>query len=138
MSETPAYTEYHPRWYRTRLSTYWWLRRGPYLKFILRELSSVFVALWVVITLLQIRRVIQGPEAYAQLQAWLRRPPVILLNAVSLAFVLFHTVTWFKAAPQAMAVRVKGQRVPAFLVLAGNYLVWLAASGVVAYFILRS
>ena len=27
----PAYTEYHPRWYRPRMSTCWWLERRSYL-----------------------------------------------------------------------------------------------------------
>ena len=26
-----AYTEYHPRWYRRRVSTWWWLARWSYL-----------------------------------------------------------------------------------------------------------
>ena len=36
MSGKPAYTEYHPRWYRPHVSTYWWLHRRSYLLFILR------------------------------------------------------------------------------------------------------
>ena len=55
MSEQRLYTGYHPRWYRERVSTYWWLWHWRYLKFVLREISSVFVALFVVITLLQVR-----------------------------------------------------------------------------------
>ena len=51
MSDRPAYVEYHPRWHRTRMSTWWWLHRGPYRAFILRELSSLFVA-WSVVFLL--------------------------------------------------------------------------------------
>ena len=46
MSGQPAYTAYHPRWIRTRASTYWWLRRGSYLAFILRELSSIFLVVF--------------------------------------------------------------------------------------------
>ena len=130
---TPAYTEYHPKWYRARISTYWWLGRWPYLRFILRELSSVFVAIWVVMTLLQIRGVIRGSQAFAEFQSWLRAPLAVTLSAVSFVFVLFHTMTWFQAAPQAMAVRIKGKRIPDVLVVAANYLVWLALSGFVAW-----
>src|SRR5438132_766531 len=57
MSDTrpsDRYTEYHPRWYRTRVSTWWWLARWPYLKFILREISSVFVA-WFVVVVQRVR-----------------------------------------------------------------------------------
>ncbi len=136
MREAPAYTEYHPKWYRARISTYWWLGRWPYLRFILREFSSIFVAIWAVMTLLQIGGLIQGPEAYAKFQAWLRTPLLLILNVVSFLFVLFHTVTWFKAAPQAMAVRLKGKRIPGVLVIAANYAVWLALSGAVAWSLL--
>ncbi len=132
-----AYTEYHPRWYRAPVSTYWWLGRWPYLKFILRELSSIFVAFFVVITLLQLRALLRGPRAYAEFQDWLRMPLVIALNAFSFLFVLFHTITWFNLAPRAMAVRVRGKRVPDLLIAAPNYVAWLAVSALVAWFLLR-
>ena len=37
---------------------------------------------------------------------------MLALNALTLAFVLFHTLTWFNLAPHAMVVRLRGQRVP--------------------------
>src|SRR5438034_8058645 len=72
--QAARYTEYHPRWYRTRVSTWWWLARWPYLKFILREISSVFVAWFVVVLLLQIRALSHGPDAYARFEHWLQNP----------------------------------------------------------------
>lgn len=136
MRETPTYTEYHPKWYRTRVSTYWWLHQWSYLRFVLRELSSIFVAFFVLITLLQIRALSQGPQAYAEFQNWLRKPLVITLNAVSLFFVLFHAITWFNLAPRAMVIRVGGRRVPDTLIAATNYIAWLAISGIVAWLLL--
>ena len=133
----PEYTEYHPRWYRKRVSTYWWLGRWPYLRFILRELSSLAVAFFVVLTLAQIYALGQGAQAYAELQEWLRLPPVIALNSVAFLFTVFHTLTWFAAAPKAMAVRLGGKRAPEWAVAAPNYAAWLAASAVVAWFLLR-
>ncbi len=132
-----TYTRHHPRWYRPRVSTWWWLGRWPYLKFILRELSSIFVAWFVVLTLIQIEALARGPEAYAQFQDWLRSPVLIALNAVSFLFVLFHTITWFNLAPRAMAVRVRGKRLPDILIAAPNYIAWLAVSGAVAWLVLR-
>ena len=60
MTTTAGYTAYHPRWLPPRKSTYWWLERRSYLAFILRELSSVFVAWFVVFLLLLVRAVGQG------------------------------------------------------------------------------
>lgn len=133
----PAYTEFHPRWYRPRVSVYWWLGQWRYLKFILRELSSVFVAIFVVITLFQLRALRNGFEAYSRFQHWLQTPAVIALNVISLFFVLFHTITWFNLAPRAMTVRVRGKRLPEFLVAAANYALWLLVSVAVAWLVMR-
>ena len=132
-----APTEYLPKSYRTRVSTYWWLHRWPYLKFILRELSSVFVAWFVILTLLQISALSRGPADYAQFQEWLRNPIVIVLNAVSLLFVVFHAVTWFNLAPKAMAIRAGGKRVPDVLIAGPNYVAWLVISAAVAWLLVR-
>jgi fumarate reductase subunit C len=133
----PAYTEFHPRWYREPVSVYWWLRQWRYLKFILRELSSVFVAVFVIVTLFQLRALRNGPEAYARFQQRLQTPAAVALNAISLFFVAFHTITWFNLTPQAMPLRIRGKRVPALLVAAPNYVVWLAVSVAVAWLLVR-
>src|SRR5437588_11516031 len=86
----PAYTEFHPRWYRPRVSTYWWLKRGSYFAFILRELSSVFVAWSVVFLLLLIGAARDGGEEYQEFLAFARHPVVVGVNVVSLFFVAFH------------------------------------------------
>ena len=130
-------TEYLPKSYHPRVSTYWWLGRWPYLKFILRELSSVFVAFFVVVTLLQIRALGQGPVEYAAFQQWLRSPLILAINAVSFLFVLFHTVTWFNLAPKAMAVRMGGKRLPDLMIAAPNYIGWVVVSAVIAWIVLR-
>ena len=133
MSERPLYTEYHPRWYRPRVSTWWWLKRRPYLAFILRELSSVFVAWSVVFLLLLVAAVSGGEDSYRQFLAWAGRPAVLLLSAVSLLFVVFHAVTWFNLAPKAMVLRWRGRRVPGAWVAAANYAAWALASALVAW-----
>ena len=135
--EATQYTPYHPRWYRTRVSTYWWLWNWYYLKFVLRELSSIFVAYFVVITLLQIHSLSRGPEAYARFEERTRNPLMIALNAISLLFVLFHTITWFNLAPRAIVARVGGKRVPDIMIAGSNYVAWLVISAAVAWFILR-
>ena len=136
MSEHSAPTEYHPRWFRRRVSTYWWLERRSYLAFILRELSSVFVAWSVVYLLLLVRAVSRGESRYEQFLAWSGSPVVLVINAVSLCFVALHAITWFNLAPQAMAVRVLGKRVPGTLITASNYVAWALASALVVWFVL--
>ncbi len=134
---TPAYTLNHPRWYRKRVSTYWWLQRWEYLRFVLREVSSVFVAVFVVTTLVQLYALSRGPEAYAGFQTLLKNPFVIALNVVSFLFVVFHSITWFSLSARAMVVRIGGKRVPGALISVSNYAAWLVVSAVIAWFLLR-
>lgn len=135
--EPKPYTLYHPRWYRPRVSTYWWLGRWPYLKFILRELSSIFVAWTVALMLFAIAAVARGPGAWADFLETLRNPVLVVINLIALGFVLFHTVTWFNLAPHAIAVRLGGRRVPNLLISGPHYVLWLVVSAGVLWFLLR-
>jgi fumarate reductase subunit C len=119
------------------MSTYWWLGRWPYLKFILREISSVFVAWFVIELMLQINALTAGPEAWLEMQDFFTNPVVIVLNVISLFFVCFHAVTWFNLAPKAMAVRLGGKRVPGILIAGPQYVAWAVVSAAVAWLLLR-
>ncbi len=136
MRASTGYTQYHPRWLRRRKSTYWWLERVSYLAFILRELSSVFVVWSVAFLLLLVHAVGQGDDSYRQFLSWSASPPVLLLNLTSLFFVVFHAVTWFRLAPQAMVVHVRGRRLPGAWVAASNYLLWALATASVVWLLL--
>lgn len=133
MSDGHAYSPYHPRWFRRRVSTYWWLQRGSYLAFILRELSSIFVAWFVVCLLLLVRAIGQGAAGYQQFLDWSRHPVVLALNLVSLLFIVFHAITWFNLAPQAMVVRLGRKPVPGLLIAASNYAAWAAVSAFIVW-----
>jgi fumarate reductase subunit C len=137
MHESPAYTEFHPRWYRPRVSTYWWLWQWRYMKFVLREISSTFAAWFVVVTLYQVHALRSGPAAYSRFALRLENPVVLALNVVSLFFVVLHTITWFDLTPKAMVLRVGGRRVPGALVVASNYAAWLVVSAIVAKILLE-
>ncbi len=136
MSGHSDHREYRPRWYRPRMSTYWWLQRGTYLVFILRELSSIFVAWFVVYLLMLLHAVSQGDASYQEFLSWSGTTSILLLNIVSLLFVIFHAITWFNLAPQAMVVHFKGKRVPGALIAASNYGAWVVVSGFVAWILL--
>ena len=132
-----SYTPWHPRWYRPRVSTWWWLGSWPYLKFILRELSSIAVGLAVAMTLVQIAALHRGPGAYERFQHALRSPFLTIIGIITFAFVLFHSITWFNLAPHALAVRVGGRRVPALAIALPHYLAWIFVSGAIAWLVMR-
>ena len=54
-----------------------------------------------------------------------------MLNVVSVAFMVYHAITFFHAAPRAMVVRLGRTRVPRRS-SAGHYAAWVAAAVLVA------
>jgi fumarate reductase subunit C len=129
------YTEFHPRWHRPRMSVFWWVGRRSYLVFVLRELSSVFVAWSIVFLLLLVHAVSEGGQQYQQFRNLSSNPWMLALNVVTLAFLLFHAITWFNLAPSAMVVRIRGKRVPRSAIAGAHYAGWALLSALVAWLI---
>lgn len=136
MKETQVYTEYHPRWYRKKVSTYWWLREWRYLKFILRELSCLGVAYFVVMMLVMLNSMRDGAYSFREFQTWMKSPVMIVLNVIAFFLVIYHTITWFNLAPSAMVVRVGGKRIPDWMIALPNYIGWIAVSATIVWFLL--
>ena len=135
---TPPYTLNHPRWYRKRVSTYWWLQRWEYLRFVLREISSVFVAWFVVLTIAQLYAMSRGSEAYNTFLDFLKNPFIIAFNIISFLFVVYHSITWFNLSARAMSIRVGGKKVPGFMISGPNFVAWLIISAMIGWLLLRA
>jgi fumarate reductase subunit C len=138
VSAPPIYTEFHPRWYRKRIGTLWWLHRRSYLVFALRELSCVFIAWFVIFLLLLVHAIGAGSRDYHRFLDWAANPWVIAVNIVAFLFVVLHAVTWFNLASKAIVVRARGRRVPSSLIAGANYLAWAVVSAVAAWLVLRT
>jgi fumarate reductase subunit C len=136
MNRSHVYTDYHPQWLRRPVSPYWWLEKWAYFAFILREGSCLFVGWFVVYLLLLINAVGEGPASYTRFLQWSSIPWVLTLNIVGFAFMIYHAVTFFVAAPRALVVHVGTRRVPEQWVLAGHYLAWAAVSAIVSWLLL--
>jgi len=122
--------------YRRPISTWWWLKKRTYFVFVMRELSSIFIAWLVVYLLLLIRAVGRGEAAYDDFLDRANSPWLVVLNLVAFLFLLLHTVTWFALTPQAMDVRMRGARVPATAIIASQYVGLAVVSGFVFWLVL--
>ena len=78
-----------------------------------------------------------GSLAVAALADFPRKALLQIIAVVSFGFLLYHAVTFFVAAPQALVVHLGRKRVPANLVLAGHYAAWAVASAVVFWLLVR-
>jgi fumarate reductase subunit C len=112
---------------------FWWLGKAAYVRFIVRELTSLAVAYASLFLLTLVLALGRGSAAYDALIAWCSRPWVIAFHGLVLLALLFHTVTWLGLAPKALVVRLGGRRVPDGGVVAAHYLAWAVASALVVY-----
>ena len=123
-----GYKRHHPKWHRERVPIFWWLRSASYVKFMFRELTSLFVAYAAGLLLVQAWVLGQGVAAHARLLNWLSHPAVVTWHVILLATLLFHTVTWLNLTPQALVLRLGRWRGPMAVVWAGHYAAWLVLS----------
>lgn len=114
----------------------WWLRKPTYLAFMVRELTSVFVAAYAVFLLVLVWRADRAEALHGVVEA-LRTPWSVALHLVALAAVLFHAVTWINLLPKVLVLWRGDQQVNPALIAGANYLAWLVVSGVVAWLALR-
>jgi fumarate reductase subunit C len=126
----------------TRVAPYkmpalWWLRRRNYLVFMLRELSPLFVSLFLVRFLGMLAQVREGPASLAEAWRAASRPGAIAFSVVALAFAVLHAVTWFQAGAVILPVKVGGKQVPAAAVVGGSLAAWLVFSAAVLWWVAR-
>jgi fumarate reductase subunit C len=119
------------RLYYPKMPVTWWLRNLRYFLFMMRELSSVFIAIFLVMFLVQIAALARGPEAYTTFMRKLESPGWIIFHVVALLFALYHSYTWFDLTSKVQVVRLGGRQVPPPRVTAVNIGVWLVLSLVI-------
>lgn len=105
----------------------WWLSRPAYIRFMLRELSSAFLAAYAIFWLVLLAR--SGDRvAFEQTVAGLSSPLSIFLHLVVLAFALFHSITFFNLTPRVIVVPRGEDKVPDHVIAGVHYVAWLGAS----------
>ena len=122
--------------YRKPISNLWWIKRKPYILFMIRELTSVFVAGYCIFLLVLIFKLGEGPPAYTNFISTLQSPTSIALHIISLIFVLYHTITWFNLTPKILVLYRGENRVSQRLVAGIFYVGWIIISIIIIKLIL--
>lgn len=115
----------------------WWARSRAYALFVIRELTSVFIAAYLVVLLVLLNRLAAGREAYDAYMRALAAPSLVVFHLVALAAAVYHSLTWFTLAPMAVPLRVAGKRVPPARVLTITYALWAVVSLAMVWLVLR-
>ena len=114
----------------------WFTRRPGYVKFMVRELTSVFLAIYLVMLLVFIARLGKGAESFVALLNDLTSPGWMVLHALTLVGVVWHAITFFAATPQAMPMFIGEKKVPGpALIFATGYGPWIVVSAIIFWFL---
>jgi fumarate reductase subunit C len=107
----------------------WWRRNPFYIFYMLREATSVFVALYALQLLYGLYTLAVGEAAFDAWLVSLRHPLFLVFHGVALAAALLHAFTWFNVAPKAMPVLYLGShRVADRTLVWAQYLIFAVIS----------
>jgi fumarate reductase subunit C len=115
------------RVFRRPMPAGWWTRRGHYFWYVVREFTSVPLALWLIWLLVEIRRAHHGPDVYYASHS----PLFIAFSVIVLLFALYHSVTFLSLAGVILHFKVFDRPVPSRLVVLAQFGAWAAASAVI-------
>jgi fumarate reductase subunit C len=92
----------------------WW-KRNPYFKrYMAREVTAFFVALYGLLMVAGVVKLAEGPAAFAGWTELMRSGWSIALHVVLLAVFVYHTYSWFEIMPKTMPMLyLGGERVGA-------------------------
>ena len=122
--------------YLRPISNIWWLKRKPYILFMIREITSVFVAGYCIFLISLIFKLGQGSVAYSNLIITLKSPISMVLHLIVLVFVLYHTITWFNLTPKILVLYKGEERISQKLIAGTFYIGWVIISIIIIWLIL--
>ena len=111
--------------------TKWFFRHPRYMRYMAREITCIYIAIYTVLLLVGLYRLSQGAEPYQAFLAALRGPASIVFHILALAFSVYHSATWFNLTPKALPVQMGESFVPDAVIAGAHYVAWVAVSIVV-------
>jgi fumarate reductase subunit C len=127
----------HPKQYVRPVPTLWWTKRPSYLWFMLRELSSGFLAGYAVFLMVLLSITKDGVALQTTLEG-LKSPLSIALHLVVLFFALLNTITTFNLTPKMLVSQKGEERVPDKTISTLHYLAWAVVSLILFLVIFRA
>ena len=115
----------------------WWRKNPYFVRYMIREGSSVFLAIYALILLVGLWRLTQGETAWNGWLEAMASPVSILFHWLALLTVGYHAYTWWKVAPKtAPDLRIAGRPVPELVITGGGWLATIGTS-IVIYMVVR-
>lgn len=107
----------------------WWRKNPFFVRYMMRELTAPFVAIYALILLVGLVRLAEGEAAYNAWLAALTHPASILIHWVLLIAITYHAITLWKVMPKTMPrLTIAGRTLPEYTVTLCGWLATIAVS----------
>jgi fumarate reductase subunit C len=116
--EAPAAARAYP-W---RMSPTWWTRKRHYFLYVVREFTSLPLAIWLLWLLYDIsQKTLVHPRAFA------------IFSVVCLPFTLYHSFTFLSLAGSIIHLKLLDRPVSSRAIVASQFALWIGASVVIGF-----
>ncbi len=106
----------------------WWRSQPSYFRYMLREVSAAFIGAYILMLIVGLLRLSQGPAAYESYRTAVLSSAGVAFSLITFVFAVYHSLTWFRVTPKAMPLRMGGKPVPPAIIVAVHWLGWAVAS----------
>jgi fumarate reductase subunit C len=109
----------------------WYFRHPRYLRYMSREITSLFVGAYCVLLVCGLGALAGGKESYESFLLALQSPLSIAFHVVAFIAALYHATTWFNATQVAMKIQIGEDFLPGSTITGAHYVVWAVLSVIV-------
>lgn len=133
MSGAKRYPEF-----RKKLTPGWWLSSSRYTAYMMRELTSFFVAVFSLLYIYQLSVLVsRDTAAYSGYLNLLKNPVMVMFSIVTLAFSLYHSLTWFYLIGRVQPIKIgKRKATPVLSLVVNTILLVIISYAVIRLFLL--
>jgi fumarate reductase subunit C len=116
------------RAYSPRPGATWWLRNRRYVLYMLRELTAIPIAAWVIVFMVEVGRLQGGRASYQPLSG----PLWIAFSALCLVCAVYHSVTFLSLAGRIIRIPKGEGYVQPRVIVGGMFALFAGATIVIA------
>ncbi len=108
--------------------TGWWLKQPRYVRYMAREISALFIGIYVFILMAGLFGLSRGEAAYEHFLEVAEGSVGLIFAVIAMAFAVYHTYTWFQVTPKAMPLMIGSNRVPGPFIVAAHWFGFVVVS----------
>ncbi len=102
----------------------WWLKKPAYTWFMIRDVTSVFIAGYCIFLMVLMYKAGKAPDAFAEFYTAIKSPLSVVLQLIALVFAVYHSITFFNLTPRVMVVFRGEEKLPESLIAGVHYVAW--------------